>query len=54
MLYGSNIELRRIWCKKVGVLIESLGKRCLNTVLLVPDLDFSSFKEQRANVCADR
>lgn len=50
VLYDSSIKPqdkthRRIWCKKVGVLVESLEERCLNT-LLVPGLDFKSFKEQ--------
>lgn len=50
VLYGSSTEPqdrnhRRIWCEKAGVLVETLGKRCLNT-LLVPGLDFRSFKEQ--------
>lgn len=46
MLYGSSIELRRIWCKEVVVLIESLGERRVDTVLLVPGPDFSSFTAQ--------
>lgn len=50
VLYGSSTEPqdrnhRRIWCEKVGVVVETLGKRCLNT-LLVPGLHFRSFKEQ--------